>query len=133
MSLVYDRRTTILFAFFGLFFLASGLWRVRTGEPVEVWLVSVTVGALWCVLVADGLQRRLRGDPRTREKGLDRRTNAAVLVAFAALVPIGLWSYWQGHNAFSWGLLLGGGLVAIALGLWRQLTLPEDGQSAPDR
>lgn len=118
MSYVYDLRSTLTFALFGVLLLSDGLLERAAGEPVEDWLTTVTMGGLLCLLVLDGIQRRWRGDPGTREKEHDARTLAATTVGFAALVPIGLWSYWQGHQFRTWFLLVGGGLLCIVLFGW---------------
>ena len=125
MSFVYDLRATLGFALLGALTLWSGIQRLLAGEPVERWLGTICLGVLWCTLVADGIQRRWRGDSRTRERGLDRRTTATMLVGFLALVPVGLWSRWQGHGPEAWGVLVGGGLFAAAVVAWQRRGLAE--------
>lgn len=119
MSFVHDLRTTLLFAFAGTLMPGFGLWARARGESVGFWLMQAAVGAVLLALLADGLQRRLRGDPRTRSTDPDARTIAAAAVAFAGLALVGAWSLAAGHPALTWVLLLGGGLVGVGTSAWR--------------
>lgn len=126
MSFVSDLRVTPVFVCSGIVLVGSGLLLRADGGVGGGWLVLVSTGALQLVLVADGLQRRVRGDERARSADPDERGLAAGVVGFVALALVGLWSYVQGHEPLAWGLLLGGGLAGlVSLGWVRRGLRPE--------
>lgn len=114
MNLVHDLQSTVLAGVLAVLFLSDALREYADGAPVEDLLLPFSGGTVFAVLLADGVQRRWRGDPRTRTADPDRRTTAATGVAFGAFALVGAWSLASGHSALTWALLLGGGLLGLA-------------------
>lgn len=118
MSLGSDRRALLVFGLVGCVWLALGAVSVAAGEPVETWLLPVAIGAFVCLLVGDGVQRRVRGDPRVSERGPDRRSLAAPIVALLGLAAVGLWLYAQGYARPVSAVLVGFALACAVLLAW---------------
>lgn len=115
MSYVHDLRTTLVFALAAAMQLWLGLsFRGDSAFP-DFWLLPFSVGVLLSVLLLDAMQRRWRGDPRTRTTEPDSRTLAATIVGLLGLVLVGVWSFAQGHQPMVWAILGGGGLVGAAI------------------
>lgn len=126
MSAVHDLRTTLLFALSGASALALGLLFRVDGDFGSVWLLPFSAGVLSLALLADGIQRRWRGDERVRSTDPDERSLAAAIVGAAAFALAGLWSYARGHRPLVWGLLLALGLAGVALLGWKRRQLRRD-------
>lgn len=124
MSLASDRRALLAFGLLGCAWLALGAVNVAGGASVEEWLFHVAIGAVVCVLVADGIQRRLRGDPRLHESGPDRRSLAALIVALLGLAAVGLWFYARGHARPVSAVLVWFPLSCAVLLAWARRGLP---------
>lgn len=118
VSFVHDLRATLVFALAGVVTLGIGLRLWNAGEPPDAWLTQVAIGSLLCLLVADDAQRRWRGDPRVREAGPDARGVAATTLGFVGLALVGLWALASGYDAWTWIVLLGGGLTGAAFCGW---------------
>lgn len=118
MSFVYDLRTTLVFALAGVVTLGSGLRVWAAGEPPDAWLSQVAIGVFLCLALADDVQRRWRGDLRTRREDPDVRSLAVVTAGFVALAVLGTWSFVNGHDPSTWAVLLGGGLLGAASCGW---------------
>lgn len=126
MSAVHDLRTTLLFALSGAALVTLGLLFRVDGGIAGAWLPPFAAGAVQLALLADGVQRRWRGDSRTRSSDPDERSLAAAIVSAAAFALVGLWSYARGHRPFVWGLLLALGLAGVALLGWKRRQLQRD-------
>ena len=117
MSFVYDLRITLFYVAIATFMAWNSVRLYRHGSDSELWLLLATPTALLWFVLADGIQRRWRGDVRTHTTEPDERTVASGVLCLFGLTAVGLWSFWQGHRAATWGLLVGGGLVGLALSL----------------
>lgn len=114
MSYVHDLRTTLVFALAAATQLALGLLFRADPAFSDIWLLPFSVGVLLSLLLLDGVQRRWRGDPRTRSTDPDARTLATAIVGLLGLALVGAWSFSQGHQPMVWTILGGGGLVGAA-------------------
>lgn len=114
MSYVSDLRTTLLYALFGALLLSDGLLERAAGEPVEEWLISVVSGGLFCL--SSPTASRDAG-AAIRERVSRSPTPGRSLGASSGSPPCSrsACGRWQGHGLGTWGLLVAGGLLGVAL------------------
>lgn len=120
MAYVHDLRSTLFLLVLGAWCLVVAAFEWSTGADLSSYLFFLASGVALLALVGDGIQRRLRGDPRTRSPEFDDRTIASTAVTAVGLVIVGLWSASAGHPALTWRPLVLLGTLLLPVLLWKR-------------